>query len=447
MSYKPLVLVTAPVGTRSGYGSHSRDICRSLIDMDKFDVKIWPVRWGATPQNALDEKNQYDKPIIDRLLKEPNMDRQPDIHFHIVVPNEFQTLGKYNVGITAGIETTHCPAEWIEGLNRMNLNIVPAQFVAHTIQNTKFDKHDKNTNQKLGAIQNERPLEVLFEGADTDIYKPTKEFSKDLVDELKEIKEDFCFLFVGHWLQGGLGQDRKDLGMLIKTFYESFKNKPKQPALILKTSGAQPSVLDREDIMKKIEQIKVTVNGKLPSVYLLHGDFEDEEINGLYNHPKVKAHISFTHGEGFGRPLLEASLSEKPVIAPNWGGQVDFLNDKDAILLPGSLNEVKRGSFPDAMYVDGSKWFTVNYNYASKILRDVFDNYSKYVIRGKKLSIKNQTKFSLDAMTKRFEEILDKYLPKFDEQPTAVDLKLPKLKKVEQTEKPKIELPTLKKVK
>ena len=53
MSYKPLVLVTAPVGTRSGYGSHSRDICRSLIDMDKFDIKIWPVRWGNTPQNAL----------------------------------------------------------------------------------------------------------------------------------------------------------------------------------------------------------------------------------------------------------------------------------------------------------------------------------------------------------------------------------------------------------
>ncbi len=31
----------------------------------------------------------------------------------------------------------------------------------------------------------------------------------------------------------------------------------------------------------------------------------------MYNHPKVKAHVSFTHGEGFGRPLLEASISEK----------------------------------------------------------------------------------------------------------------------------------------
>ena len=447
MSNRPLVLVTAPVGTRSGYGSHSRDICRSLIDMDKFDVKIWPVRWGATPQNALDEKNPYDKPIIDRLLKEPNMDRQPDIHFHIVVPNEFQPLGKYNVGITAGLETTLCPPEWIEGLNRMDMNIVPAKFVKESIDKSIYDKHDQQTKQKIGSIRNEKPIEVLFEGSDTNLYKPTKDFSKDLVDEFEGIEEDWCFLFVGHWLQGGLGNDRKDLGMLIKTFLETFKNKKKQPALILKTSGATPSVLDRQDILTKIQQIKASVTGELPSIYLLHGNLEDEEINELYNHPKVKAHVSFTHGEGFGRPLLEASLSEKPVIAPNWSGHIDFL-DSDAVLLPGSLNEVKKESFPKEMYTNEAKWFTVNYSYASKILMEVFDNYSKYVVKGKKLAIKNQSKFSLDAMTKQFEVILDKYLPKFEGEPQQVNLKLPQLKKVGgKVEKPKIELPKLKKVK
>tara|TARA_B100000287_G_scaffold340543_1_gene327002 strand:- start:1800 stop:3143 length:1344 start_codon:yes stop_codon:yes gene_type:complete len=446
MSYKPLVLVTAPVGTRSGYGAHSRDIVRSLIAMDKFDIKVWPVRWGNTPQNALNEQDPYDKPIVERILPNPNMDRQPDIHFHIVVPNEFQPLGKYNIGITAGLETTACPAEWIEGLNRMDLNIVPANFVRQTIVNTKYDKFDQQSKQKIGEAKSQKPVEVLFEGANTDIYKSTNEFSKELVDTLGDIEEDFCFLFIGHWLQGGLGQDRKDIGMLIKTFLETFKNKPKQPALILKTSGATSCILDREDVMTKVNQIRSSVKGKLPNVYVLHGDLEDDEINGLYNHPKVKAHISFTHGEGFGRPLLESSLSGKPVIAPNWSGHIDFL-DSDAILLPGSLNNIKKESFPKNMYVEGSQWFTVNYNYASKTLKDVFDNYSKYEVKGKKLAIKNEMKFSLDAMTKKFEEILDKYLPKFENQPTPVDLKLPKLKKVgEVKEKPKIELPTLKKV-
>ena len=448
MSYRPLVLVTAPVGTRSGYGSHSRDICRSLIDMDKFDIKIWPVRWGNTPQNALNEKDPKDIPIIQRLLPNPNMDRQPDIHFHIVVPNEFQPLGKFNIGITAGLETTVMPPMWLEGLNRMNLNIVPAKFIKESLLKTSFDKHDQKTKQKIGVIKNEKPIEVLFEGADTEIYKTTKEFSKDLVETFNEIEEDWCFLFVGHWLQGGLGNDRKDLGMLLKTFLETFKNQPKRPALILKTSGAAPSILDREEIVTKVNQIKNTVDGTLPNIYVLHGDLEDDEMNGLYNHPKVKAHVSFTHGEGFGRPLLEASLSGKPVIAPNWGGQVDFLDSNNSILLPGSLNNVKKESFPKNMYVEGAQWFTVNYNYASKTLKDIFDNYSKYVVKGTKLAIMNNTKFSLDKMTESFEEILDKHLPKFEEPPKSVDLQLPKLKKIgEVKEKPKVELPKLKKVK
>jgi hypothetical protein len=446
MSYRPLVLVTAPVGTRSGYGSHSRDIVRSLVAMDKFDIKVWPVRWGSTPQNVLSEQNPQDKPIIERILDNPNMDRQPEIHFHIVVPNEFQPIAKYNIGITAGLETTVCPPEWLEGLNRMNLNIVPANFIKESLSQISFEKHDKNTKQKIGDIKCETPIEVLFEGADTEIYKPTKEFSKELVDELKGIKEDFCFLFVGHWLQGGLGNDRKDLGMLIKTFLETFKNQKKPPALLLKTSGASPSILDREEIMGKLTEIKNTVSGKLPNIYMLHGDLRDEEMNSLYNHPKVKAHVSFTHGEGFGRPLLEASLSEKPVVAPNWSGHVDFLN-KDAILLPGSLNDVNKESFPKNMHVDGAQWFTVNYNYASKTLKDVYDNYSKYTVKAKKLAIVNQTKFSLDAMTKKFEEILDKYLPKFEEQPQQVNLKLPKLKKVGSVKSSKVELPKLKKIK
>ena len=40
-----LVTVIGPVGTRSGYGSHSRDIVLSLLDLG-YDVKTLPIRWG-----------------------------------------------------------------------------------------------------------------------------------------------------------------------------------------------------------------------------------------------------------------------------------------------------------------------------------------------------------------------------------------------------------------
>ena len=197
---KPVVLVTAPVATRSGYGAHSRDIIRSLINIDKYDVKIWPVKWGSTPMNALNDQDQNDKPIIERLLSNPTLPNKPDVHIHIVVPNEFSPIGKYNIGITAGLECTACPPSWLEGMNRMDLNIVPSTFVKNTMENVSFDIQDENTKQLKGQLKNTKPIEVLFEGADTNIYKKTKEFSKIFLDEMKNVEESFNFLYVGHWL-------------------------------------------------------------------------------------------------------------------------------------------------------------------------------------------------------------------------------------------------------
>ncbi len=440
---KPVCLVTAPVATRSGYGAHSRDIVRALIKLDRYDVKIWSVRWGNTPMNALHKDDPNDKMIIDRLLSEPNLPKQPEIHIHIVIPNEFQPFGKYNIGITAGIETTVCPAEWIQGINKMNLNIVPSKFVKDTITKTTYDIQNEQTKQVEGVLKSEKPIEVLFEGVDTNIYKKTDKFSKPLIDELNQIEEEFNFLYLGHWLQGRLGHDRKDTGMLVKVFCETFKNMKKQPALIMKTSSAGFSVLDRENMLNKIKEIKDGIKGKLPNIYLLHGDFLDEEINELYNHPKVKAHITFTHAEGYGRPLLEASISEKPIIAPKWSGHVDFLDSSKSITLDGQLTNVEKGSFPDQYLVDGAQWFTVNYQKASQTLRTVYRSYKKYITNAKKLAIQNKSKFSLDAMTREFGIILDKYVPEFAEE---VKLQLPKLKKVDSSDAPKIKLPKLKKV-
>ena len=440
---KPICLVTAPVATRSGYGAHSRDICRALIKLDRYDVKIWNVRWGGTPMNALNKDDPNDKIIVDRLLQNAELPKQPELHIHIVIPNEFNPLAKYNIGITAGLEMTACPPKWIEGMNRMNLNIVPSTFVKDSMNTIVFDITDEQTKQKKGELKNEKPIEVLFEGTDTNIFKKTNEFSKQLVDEMKNVEESFNFLYVGHWLQGDLGKDRKDTGMMLKVFLETFKNMKKKPGLIMKTSGATFSVLDREQMLDKIKAIKETIEGDLPNIYLLHGDFEDEEMNQLYNHPKVKAHITLTHGEGFGRPLLEASISQKPVIAPNWSGHVDFLNKDLAVLLDGSLQNVERGSVPDDFLVDGSQWFTVNYQRASAVMKDVYKSYKKYTLSAKKLGTVNKSKFSLDAMTKKFGKILDKYVPEF---PKEVKLELPKLKKIGSTELPKIKLPKLKKV-
>jgi glycosyltransferase involved in cell wall biosynthesis len=335
----------------------------------------------------------------------------------------------------------------------MDMNIVPSKFGKNMFESIVMQETDKNTQQVVKEHRLLKPIEVLFEGADINIYKKVTEHDVDLKREFSKIKESFVFLYVGHWLQGPLGHDRKDTGMMVKTFFEAFKNKAKAPALVMKTSGAGFSILDREDILMKIEQIKATVNASTyPNIYLLHGDFTDAEMNDLYNQAKVKAHISFTHGEGYGRPLAEAIFSEKPIIAPNWSGHLDFLNSKYVTLLPGAMTDVHPNSLQKGLVVKGAKWFTVNYNYARNIMIDIFKNYGKYNKNLKSFATITKSKFSLDAMTAEFEAILNRHLPEFQ---TNVSLTLPKLKKknaipdlalpkMKSTEKPT--LPKLKKV-
>jgi glycosyltransferase involved in cell wall biosynthesis len=431
---KQLLVISCPIDTFSGYGARSRDIVTSLLKSDKYEVKVLPQRWGITSFGFLQEDNPEHRAILDCILPVPQIPKQPDIWIQITVPNEFQQIGKYNIGITAGIETTICDASWIEGVNRMDLNLVSSEHSKRVFETSAFEQKDNNTGQVLKILKLEKPMEVLFEGADTNIYQIINStVDSEVWDVLDTIDEEFNFLFVGHWLQGEIGQDRKDVGMLIKTFLETFKGKGSKPGLILKTSSATCSIMDREEVLAKIEKIKNLVGDKdLPNVYLLHGDLTNEEINELYNHPKVKAHVSFTKGEGYGRPLLEASISQKPVIAPEWSGHLDFLNKETAVLLPGQITQLHPSSVVPNMLLAESGWFTIDYKRASDILKDVYKNYKNYIVKAKKQSYISRTEFSLDKMGEKLLSIIESKVPK------QVTLKLPQLKKVE--------LPKLKKV-
>ena len=443
---KPFILFQGPVATRSGYGDHARDLALELIKSDKYDIKVASLRWGNTPMNALNEQNPDHKLILDNMIYEGNLPKQPDLHIQVTVPNEFQKIGKKNMGITAGLEATAIPKNWVDGCNRMDLNIVPAEFVKEMIQQTKYEEKQGKEVVRVHGVNT--PIEVLFEGYDEKTFGKTNKFSEGLVAEMNKITDSFCFLFVGHWLSGNLTQDRKDVGMLVKTFLETFKNKgkKKRPALILKTSSATFSVMDRMEILDKIEFVKRDVGGDIPNIYLLHGDLEDSEMNELYNHPKVKAHISFTHGEGFGRPLLEASLSGKPILFSKWSGHTDFLPATLSTALDGTMVGVPKASFPKDMFVDGMGWFAVNYGKAINLMKDVYDSYNKYKPIFQHLGKSNTHKFTRSKMGEKFVKIVDEMIAGT---PKQVNIKLPKLKKIDGGQtgaiKPPTGLPKLKK--
>lgn len=419
---KTTVIVSCPIDTYSGYGARARDLVKALLKLEKYDVKVLSQRWGNTSFGFLSDHGEKD---LQRLII-PKITFQPDVWVQLTVPNEFQKVGKYNIGATAGIETTTAPAPWIEGCNRMDLVLTSSEHSKNVFKTSRFDKTD-NTGRSIGGLELTTKVEVLFEGVDINKYFKIKSNF-----DLSYINETFCFLFVGHWIQGDFGQDRKNIGYTIKSFLETFKNKKDPPALILKTSLGTSSHMNTEVILDKINSIRSTVKGALPNIYLIDGDMNDSEINELYNHTKVKVMVSLTKGEGFGRPLLEFSAVGKPIMASNWSGHTDFLYPEFNKLIGGTLTPVHKSAVVKDIILPESNWFTPDDGEVGKVFKDIYKDYKKYQELAKRQAFRTNKEFTLDKMTEVLGNILQENLPEF---PKQVELKLPKL-----------DLPKLKKV-
>ena len=425
---KNTFVVSCPIDTYSGYGARARDFVKSVIELDKYDVKILSQRWGNTTLGFI-ENNKEEWGFLKELII-PGLKEKPDYWCMITVPNEFQSVGNYNIGLTAGIETTNCDIEWIKGCNKMDLILTSSEHSKNTFLNSKF----QNSENEKDVIEINKPVEVLFEGGNLNIFKIIKKFeNKELYNNINSIPEDFAYLVVGHWMQGNFGHDRKNIAFTIKSFYETFKNKENPPALILKSSRVNASVKDKEEIQRKISDIRDGVEGKnKPSVYLLHGEFSDTEMNELYNHPKVKAMVSHTKGEGFGRPLLEFSLIDKPIIASGWSGHIDFLHKDYVALCGGKINDIDASAQIKGMLIEGSKWFDIDHNYVNHFYNEIINNYDVWLKKSKDQGKYSRKNFNFDKMTKRISELFDNNLP---EMPKKMELKLPGMDKIKMPKK------------
>ena len=448
---KPSIVISCPIDTYSGYGARARDFVKALIDIDKYDVKILPQRWGETRWGYLKDHNDtvFTPRIINKLTQ------QPDIWVQVSIPNEFQKVGKYNIGLTAGIETTLCDPSWIQGANNMDLLLVSSKHALESFERSKFDRKDDKTGQIIDRISLNTKVEVLFEGADLTKYFPfilNEDLDKellDLKDTLDTIPESFCFLTTGHWMQGAFGEDRKNLGFTLKSFLETFKNKKNAPALIMKSHSMTTSIMDRERMLDRIDSVRSTVKGKLPNVYLIHGEVSDAGMNLIYNHHKVKSFVSLPKGEGFGRPFLEFSLVNKPIIASSWSGQTDFLDREFVRYVKGDLSKIHKTAVVKNIILPEAEWFSADPSDVGRAYKEIYKDYKKWLPKAKRQGRKSRTQFSYEAMVDTLKSILDTNIPEFPKQVelSMPQINLPKLKKVNsKSEPPKIQLPKLKKL-
>lgn len=420
---KTLCIISCPIDTYSGYGARSRDLVDSLIrTQPDWDIQILPQRWGNTRWGYLKDHNRQD--LIDRQISK--LTQKPQVWIQVTIPNEFQAIGHYNIGVTAGIETTLCAPEWIQGINKMDLVLTSSTFAKNTFEGIVYTLEN---NQQLRV---QKPIEVLFEGVDPKIYYKSEEPINGL--DLSKVAESTAFLVLGHWLVGKEGHDRKNIATTVRTFLETFKNKPNAPALILKTQQATSSIIDKYKLLETIHNIKSSIKAsRLPNVYVIHGDLTDADINKLYNHPKIKAMLSLTKGEGFGRPLLEFSTIGKPIFVSGWSGHLDFLPSDKTTLIPGILEEVHTSVQDGKTFVKQAQWFKPDTNALSTKIKEFLKN-PKPFQRGASSQRAHTLKyFTIEKMDEALNKIMLENLPNF---PKFVELdlstlELPKLKKIE----------------
>lgn len=388
------VLFIAPCLTTSGYGVHSRQIAKYLINKHnsgKINLAIKPVPWGTTPW--LLDANMLDG-FVGQIMDLTNgPSKQPDLTIQNILPNEWRPVGKQNIGITAGVETNICNPQWLDCINAMSHVIVPSEFTKNVFL---------KTSQQLSK---ELTTEINVVPESYNEFIPTTKNKLTL-----ELGTNFNFLIFGQLTAKSVLADRKNTFNTVKWLCEAFKD-DKDVGIIIKTNSGRQTKIDKLITRRVIDQLlKEVRKSEFPKVHLVHGPMSDEHVAMLYKEKTIKALVTATRGEGYGLPILEAAASGLPVIATNWSGHLDFMKLGKFIKLDYDLKNVTKQRVDNKIFMENSKWAEVKE-----------DDFKKKVIKFKKsssipkqwaneLSAKLIDKLSIDEVSKKYDEILGKFL-------------------------------------
>jgi glycosyltransferase involved in cell wall biosynthesis len=328
------VILRGPTLTQSGYGVHTRQVARWLLERSDFDVKFITTPWGDTPW--LLDRQAYDGLIEKVMQRSAKGDAKGDISFQLQLPNEWDpSIAPTNIGITAGVETDRCSPEWPIACNKMTAVIVPSE-------------HTKACLLNSGPIS--KPLLVIPEAYSDAIRAPE-------LPTLPEFPAPFNFLIFGQLTGNNPESDRKNIFYTIKWLSEAFKDDP-DVGIVIKTNVGRNSLIDR-NLTKGLLTAVVNDSRKgksNPRITLLHGDMSEAEVAALYRHPQIKALVSLTRGEGYGLPILEAAASGLPIIATGWSGHTDFLKHGKYVSIYYQLAEVHPSRIDNKIFVKGARW-------------------------------------------------------------------------------------------
>lgn len=374
----------------------------ALLKVPDFDVSVAATNWGQT--GFIHD----DSAILDRiksLMVKHEIEKREgrtdyDLSVQVTIPNEFQKLARVNIGITAGIEVDCVSPEWVLKCNsEIDYLVVPSEHSKKSFENATFIAQHDNS-----VLQLNKPVYVAAEGVDTSIFNPTNAHVWN-----QRFDTEFNFLCVGLGLDRGMGEDRKNISGLVKSFLEAFAG-DKTVGLVLKISMVNGSLMDFEATKRRLGEIRSLVGcGEYPAIHLIHGRLSDKEMSDLYTHPQIKAYVTPTHGEGFGLPILEAAACGLPVIATGWSGHLDFLTmdgKKKFVPIKFTMKDIPQSAVWKGVMEQGTKWADPDMDELKNLMRKFRINPDPPKSWALDLTKRIQSEFSLDVVTSNLAKML-----------------------------------------
>ena len=381
------VLLRGPFLTNSGYGVHSRQIARWALSKPDWDVKFLVLPWGITPWLV---DRELEGGLVGRIMDRTNVTKGErfDLSFQVQLPNEWDTsFASVNVGVTAAVETDRCNPEWISHCNKMTAVIVPSE-------------HSRNSLVKTDGPTLRSPVLVVPESFHDEMVEVEQPL--DL-----ELSTDFNFLVFGQLTGNNPENDRKNLFYTLKWMFEEFSDRP-DVGIVLKTNSGKTTHIDRLITDKFVRQLVTEARkGPYPRVHFLHGKMSNAEVAGLMQHPKVKALVSLTRGEGYGLPILEAAAVGLPIIATEWSGYTDFLRPDDYVSVEYDLAPIHSSRVDGKIFMEGARWAQPREADAKKKLRRFYQKSTMPAHRAREVAKRIKADLSYKSIANRYDEALD----------------------------------------
>jgi glycosyltransferase involved in cell wall biosynthesis len=286
-------------------------------------------------------------------------------------------------------ETDRIPEGWSERLNEMDYVWVPTQF------------HREIFSQN--GVESSK-LRIIPEGVDTEFYHG----NNDAISPARRYdfppcgaEKPYKFLSVFKW------EERKGWQFLLRAYLTEF-SAAENVCLYILTSAYHSDA----DFQQKITEFSATLalpteNHTFPSVKLLATGIPDELMPSFY--AGADSFVLPSRGEGWGRPHIEAASSGLPVIATNWSGPTEFLNENNSfpLRIEPELEEITEGAF------SGHFWAKPSVEHLKERMREVYSEPERAREKGRQAQRDMRHKYCLkcvaDLLLEEFDEISTRY--------------------------------------